>query len=429
MTSASTVKTIPSASGTIVEIRDAIAAGRTTVGDQISACRANIEATNTQLAAFNVIAGEQVGSVDPVLPLAGISVGVKDLYDTAGMVTSYGSPIFRNHVPAADAALVTRLKALGAFVAGKTVTTEFAWRQAGPTVNPWNHVHTPGGSSSGSAAAVAAGLVPLATGTQTFGSVIRPAAFCGVIGFKPTYGLLPLDGVQPLSPTLDHAGLFARTVSDIAYTFNLLTGQTSPADTPARSPRLRLVRGPFWDQASPTQQKIVEEAAEEFARLGASVTERELPASFDAAAEIAEIILCKEAAEIYGPLVQKHPDLVSTHIKELVVRGETMSDGDHDVALASRERLQREFQQEMSGYDAILTVPALGEAPLLTEGTGNAGPCIAWTLLGVPAIALPRSTGTGSLPLGIQLVGTAGGDGSLLAAATWCAVKGHSGYS
>src|SRR5690606_37939914 len=146
----------------------------------------------------------------------------KDLYDTAGMVTAYGSAIHSGNFPDRDAVLVTRLRALGGHVAGKTVTTEFAWRQAGPTVNPWNDGHTPGGSSSGSAAAVAAGLVPLAIGTQTFGSVIRPAAFCGIVGFKPGRAVLPLEGAHPLSPTLDHAGLFARTLDDIAYTFSAL---------------------------------------------------------------------------------------------------------------------------------------------------------------------------------------------------------------
>ncbi|MEZ5783215.1 MAG: amidase [Rhizobiaceae bacterium] len=400
--------------------RDAIINGRSTVAQEISACRARIEALNAELAAFEIIAGTPTELADPSLPLAGISVGVKDLYDTADMVTSYGSPIYRHHAPATDAALVTRLRNLGAFIAGKTVTTEFAWRQAGPTVNPWNPAHTPGGSSSGSAAAVAAGIVPVAIGTQTFGSIIRPAAFCGVVGFKPTYGILPLEGVCPLSPTLDHAGLFARSVADISSLFGLLSGQPLPTAKSGRPPRLRMVRGPFWSQASAQQRETLETAAIQFAHMGASITERELPSEFEEGFATAETILIKEAAGLYGPLIERSPELVSVHIKDLAKRGLSLREGDFEKALAFRDQLQAAFKQEMEGYDAILTLPALGEAPLLAEGTGNAGPCAVWTLLGAPAIALPRTTGADNLPLGLQLVGSSGGDASLLATAAWC---------
>ncbi|MCO5073055.1 MAG: amidase [Rhizobiaceae bacterium] len=400
--------------------RDAIINGRSTVAQEIVACRARIEALNAELAAFEIIASTPTELADPNLPLAGISVGVKDLYDTVDMVTSYGSPIYRNHMPAADAALVTRLRNLGAFIAGKTVTTEFAWRQAGATVNPWNPAHTPGGSSSGSAAAVAAGIVPVALGTQTFGSIIRPAAFCGVVGFKPTYGILPLEGVCPLSPTLDHAGLLARSVADISYLFGLLSGQHLPTAKPGHPPRLRMVRGPFWDQASSQQRETLETAAIQFAHMGASITERELPSEFEEGFASAETILIKEAAGLYGPLIERSPELVSVHIKDLAKRGLSLREGEYEKALAFRDELQAAFKHEVEGYDAILTLPALGEAPLLAEGTGNAGPCVVWTLLGAPAIALPRTTGAGNLPLGLQLVGSSGGDASLLATAAWC---------
>lgn len=409
---------------TILEIRDAVTGGRTTVAAEIAACRARIEAVDAALAAFTVVAEPPPTFPDETLPLAGVCVGVKDLYDTAGVATGYGSPIYRDHVPRGDAALPARLKVLGAHVAGKTVTTEFAWRQAGPTVNPWNPTRTPGGSSSGSAAAVAAGLVPLAIGTQTFGSVIRPAAFCGIVGFKPSHGLLSLEGVRPLSPTLDHAGLFARSVADMSYVFGLLDAGTPRQHESRRPPRLRLVRGPFWSEASATQRQVVEAAAGAFASRGASVVEQELPSSFDGAFAIADAILCAEAAEIYAPLAERHPDLVSRHIKELVARGRAMSPEDRDAALAARDGLKGEYAAEMADYDAVLTLPALGEAPLLAQGTGDAGPCVVWTLLGAPAITLPRAAGADNLPLGVQLVGPCGRDAALLSVASWCAPEG-----
>jgi len=404
----------------VIETRAAIGRGDHTAAQALAACNARIHAANPSLAAFTVVNDAAPAEVDPALPLAGIAIGVKDLYDTSGMVTTYGSPIYRDHVPDADAALVMRLKELGGHVAGKTVTTEFAWRQAGPTVNPWNEAHTPGGSSSGSAAAVAAGLVPLAIGTQTFGSVIRPAAFCGVVGFKPTHGLLPLNGVQPLSPTLDHAGLFARSLADVACVFGLLKPGQSNAGTLAKPPRLRFVHGPYWQQASATQRAVLERAAADFSARGASVEPIELPAAFDEALAIAEVILCHEAAEIYGPLVQSHPHLLSHHMKELVARGRALAGGALGEAMAMRAELASAFATEMEGHDAVLTLPALGEAPLLGQGTGNPAPCVLWTLLGVPALTLPRAFGTGNLPLGLQLVGAVGADHDLLSIAAWC---------
>lgn len=406
------------AAATIIETRDAILRGYVSVDEAAAACRARIRETNDTLAAFTVVNEAAASPVAAELPLAGICVGVKDLYDTAGMTTTYGSPIYRDHVPTADAALVARLRQLGAHVAGKTVTTEFAWRQAGPTVNPWNTAHTPGGSSSGSAAAVAAGLVPLATGTQTFGSVIRPAAFCGIVGFKPSHGLLSLDGVQPLSPTLDHAGLFARSVTDIAHVFGHLTNEAIA--TPERPPRLRLVRGPYWSLASAAQRAVLDKAAASFAARGATVEEAELPVAFDEALAIAEVILFHEAGRIYAPLAASHPNLLSRHMKELVARGQALPSGAVEVALSARSELRRAFGEAIAGCDTVLTLPALGEAPPLSEGTGNAAPCVTWTLLGTPALTLPRAAGKANLPLGLQLVGQSGSDHALLSVAAWC---------
>ncbi|MDQ6432532.1 amidase [Mesorhizobium sp. LHD-90] len=406
---------------TVIETRRAVEHGETTVSQAIAACRARIHSINGTLGAFTTVNEAEAVASDPRRPLAGIAIGVKDLYDTAGMTTSYGSPIYHDHVPAADAALVASLRELGGHVAGKTVTTEFAWRQAGPTVNPWNTAHTPGGSSSGTAAAVAAGLVPLAIGTQTFGSVIRPAAFCGVVGFKPSYGLLSLAGVRPLSPALDHAGLFARSVQDITYVFRLLTA--APANEPAtgKPPRLLLLRGPWWNQASATQQALLEQAAAGFVDRGATVEQAELPGAFNDGLAIAETILCQEAAENYASLVVSRPGQISRHMKELVARGQATSNAARQQAFAARSELLPEFAKQIDGYDAVLTLPALGEAPLLEEGTGNPGPCVLWTLLGAPALALPVAAGAGNLPLGLQLVGRSGSDQALLSTGAWCA--------
>ncbi|MGB3540513.1 MAG: amidase [Mesorhizobium sp.] len=401
-----------SAAPGVAETLDAIRAGRMTAQQAVATCHERALEIDPDLAAFTIINGAPFRP-NPSLALDGIAGGVKDLYDTAGLPTTYGSAIYRDNRPQEDAWLVGRLKELGAFVAGKTVTTEFAWRQAGPTVNPFNKNHTPGGSSSGSAAAVAAGIVPLALGTQTFGSVIRPAAFCGVVGFKPSYGELPLTGVHPLSPTLDHAGYFARSIGDARLIHALVLGRDEPA-TRATGTRLRVVRTPFWGEASPRQKAALDDAAALLGKAGFFVTPHELPAPFDGALEVAETILCHEAAAIYRPLVDQFPDLVSGHIRELVLRGESLPASAYRQAIGQARGLRDEFAREMENYDAVLTLPALGEAPLLSEGTGNAGPCVLWTLLGVPSVTLPWGFGAHGLPVGIQLAGKAGNDFRLL---------------
>lgn len=368
---------------------------------------------NPRLMAFTVLNPEPFRS-QPRLPLDGLAVGVKDLYDTAGLETSYGSPIYKGRVPDKDARLVQRLRELGAYVVGKTVTTEFAWRQAGPTVNPYGADRTPGGSSSGSAAAVAAGIVPLALGTQTFGSIVRPAAFCGVAGFKPSYGALPLEGAQPLSPSLDHAGYLGRSLGLIRDVHRLVVDAPSPAPEGEGAPRLRLVRGPWWQAATPAQKQVLTDAVEFLRTRSIAATEAELPEAFGRCQLLAETILCHEAAEIYRPLIDRHGDLVSDHIKDLVQKGEALSGAAYRQALSERDELAGLLANEMDGFDAILTLPALGEAPPMSEGTGNPGPCVPWTLMGVPCAALPSGQGQQGLPVGIQLVGRKGKDLELL---------------
>jgi len=368
--------------------------------------------------------------------LSGIPVGIKDIIATADMPTTNGSPVYKDCIPDADAWVVERLRNLGATIFGKTVSTEFAWRHPGPTVNPWNPKHTPGGSSSGSAAAVAAGVVPLALGTQTLGSVIRPAAFNGVVGLKPSFGAIPRTGVHPLSPSLDHVGFFARRVDDVAYALSLLGG-TSDSDVhgrplaafqvsveqglpPLAAPRLAVVRfAKWWSKAEPEQQQLFDAAVTTVREAGAIVEELELAELDHANWGAINTILASEAALIFGDLVERFPDRTSDRLKELVRTGKAHSAYDYLAAKALQEKLRSAFPSQMSGFDAVLTLPAFGEAPEGLFYTGDAEYCAPWTLLGVPAVSLPAGFGKNGLPLGLQIVGAYREDYRMLRVAKW----------
>lgn len=368
-------------------------------------------------------------------PLSGIPVAIKDIIATSDMPTTNGSPIYRDHVPGADAWVVERLRNLGATIFGKTVSTEFAWRHPGPTVNPWNRNHTPGGSSSGSAAAVAAGLVPLALGTQTLGSIVRPAAFNGVVGFKPSFGAIPRTGVHPLSPSLDHVGFFARRVDDVALALSLLAassdldphGRPIPGFDvdvdqglrPLERPRLAIVRLASWSKVEPEQQQLFDAAVSTLRGSGAILEERELTEIDLRNWSAINTILASEAAVIFADLVQRYPDRTSDHLKSLVQTGKAQSATDYLAAKALQDRWRNGFAAEMSGYDAVLTMPAFGEAPQGLHYTGDAEYCAPWTLLGVPALSLPAGFGRNALPLGIQIVGAYRQDHRTLRVAKW----------
>jgi Asp-tRNA(Asn)/Glu-tRNA(Gln) amidotransferase A subunit family amidase len=368
-------------------------------------------------------------------PFSGIPVAIKDIIATSDMPTTNGSPIYRDHIPAADAWVVERLRNLGATIFGKTVSTEFAWRQPGPTVNPWNGRHTPGGSSSGSAAAVAAGIVPLALGSQTLGSVIRPAAFNGVVGLKPSFGAIPRSGVHPLSPSLDHVGFFARRVDDVAFALSLLAassdsdrhGRPLPgfhvdADQglpPLENPRLGIVRFEKWSKVEPEQQKIFEATVATLRNAGAILEERELSELDSTNWSTINTILAGEAALIFEGLVERYPDRTSDHLKSLVSAGIAHSALEYLAAKALQEKLRSAFAAQISGFDAILTLPAFGEAPEGLGFTGNAEYCAPWTLLGTPAVSLPAGFGKTGLPLGVQVVGAYREDLRLLRVAKW----------
>jgi Asp-tRNA(Asn)/Glu-tRNA(Gln) amidotransferase A subunit family amidase len=368
-------------------------------------------------------------------PLSGIPVAIKDIIATSDMPTTNGSPIYRDHIPAADAWVVERLRNLGATIFGKTVSTEFAWRQPGPTVNPWNVRHTPGGSSSGSAAAVAAGIVPLALGSQTLGSVIRPAAFNGVVGLKPSFGAIPRSGVHPLSPSLDHVGFFARRVDDVAFALSLLAassdsdrhGRPLPgfhvdADQgvqPLENPRLGIVRFEKWSKVEPEQQKVFEAAVATLRDAGAILEELELSELDSTNWSTINTILASEAVLIFEGLVERYPDRTSDHLKSLVSAGIAHSALEYLAAKALQEKLRSAFATQISGFDAILTLPAFGEAPEGLGFTGNAEYCAPWTLLGTPAVSLPAGFGKTGLPLGVQVVGAYREDHRLLRVAKW----------
>jgi Asp-tRNA(Asn)/Glu-tRNA(Gln) amidotransferase A subunit family amidase len=368
-------------------------------------------------------------------PLSGIPVAIKDIIATSDMPTTNGSPIYRDHIPTADAWVVERLRNLGATIFGKTVSTEFAWRHPGPTVNPWNIQHTPGGSSSGSAAAVAAGIVPLALGTQTLGSVIRPAAFNGVVGLKPSFGAIPRIGVHHLSPSLDHVGFFARSVDDVAFALSLLAGSSDrdrhglavPAFEVSverglasnHKPRLAIVRFSKWSRAEAEQQNVFEAAVAKLSNAGASLEELELAElDRDNWAAINTILSC-EGALIFAGLVERFPDRTSDHLKSLVETGKAHGAHSYLAAKALQQKWREALSSQISGFDAVLTLPAFGEAPEGLGYTGDAEYCAPWTLLGVPAVSLPAGFGKKGLPLGLQIVGAYREDYRLLRVAKW----------
>ncbi|MEO5862081.1 MAG: amidase [Burkholderiales bacterium] len=379
--------------------------------------------------------GMHARAATPRLLLGGIPIAIKDIIDTADMPTEIGSPIYRGRVPECDSFVVERLKQLGAFVMGKTVTTEFAWSFPGKTHNPHNKNHTPGGSSSGSAASVAAGFVPAALGTQTMGSIIRPAAFCGVVGYKPSYGLISRRGIHPFANTLDHVGVFTRSVHDAGFLAHLLmgydvndlsciaTGGFVPGafsiPNLGKSPRLALVRTPAWPLADETQKSCLYENADTLRRAGAIVDEVALPPLFDEALPAAQTIMRSEAALVFTPLRDKHPDKVSSNIDDVVKTGQAFSANDYLKALALRATLRVTLRQMLRDYDGLITPPATGEAPAGLSTTGNPAFCAIWSLLGVPAITIPVKTGPNGLPLGLQIVGNYLGDQDLLRVATW----------
>jgi Asp-tRNA(Asn)/Glu-tRNA(Gln) amidotransferase A subunit family amidase len=356
-------------------------------------------------------------------PLHGLPVGVKDVLDTSDMPSEYGSPIWSGWRPKADASAVAWARQAGGVVIGKTVTTEFATRKPGPTGNPHNPAHTPGGSSSGSAAGVAAGFFPLAYGTQTAGSVIRPAAYCGVVGYKPTFGMINRFGMKLMSESLDTVGVMARSVADCALFAGAVAGRDlgDPDARPDRAPRIGICRSPAWDKALPETQALLPRVAAALARAGASVVERELKPGVAAIAEAHPAVMNSESARALGWELANVREQISEGLRERLEFGLSRSEAEIAAAHSVFDRAQREFPLCMEGLDALVTPSAPGQAPAGLEWTGDPVFNLIWTSLHVPGVTVPAGTGPDGLPLGIQIVTRIGEDRQALAWAQWVA--------
>jgi amidase len=354
-------------------------------------------------------------------PLHGVPVGIKDIIDTADMPTAYGSPIYAGCRPTADAACVALLREAGAVILGKTVTTEFAAVTPGKTANPHRPAHTPGGSSSGSAAAVADFMVPAALGSQTVGSTIRPASYCGVVGFKPTYGALSLAGVKAQAESLDTLGLLTRAVDDLVLLSNALLGVTQAFDAPPREtpPRLGFCRSPHWPKAQASTIRVMDEAVRLYSAAGARIEEVTLSESFDRALPAQWTILSFEFARVLAYERTRQRDRLSERLRTLLDAGMEIPAADYRSALAVAAACRAEIAPVFGRVDALLTPAAAGEAP---EGLTSPSDLLfqrLWTALYLPVLTLPGFRGETGLPVGIQLVGRHGGDGALLSVARW----------
>lgn len=351
-------------------------------------------------------------------PLAGLPIGVKDIFDTVDLPTERGSAAFRGRRPGADAAAVARLRAAGAIVLGKTVTTELAFYAPGKTRNPHDPSRTPGGSSSGSAAAVAARLVPAAVGTQTAGSVIRPGSFCGVVAMKPTFGVVSMDGVSPFAPSLDTVGLFVNDVESLPLLLRAAGVRLGPPSLRG-APRIALCRTEQWRLAEPSTQVIVEAAAGALARAGAAVEERDLAPECAGLADAQRTLMAAEGARTLRDIREQHRPRLSKVLLDFLAEGDGVGPEREAAARAHAARCRDALAPLFSSFDALLTASAIGEAPVGLESTGDPAFSRIWTLLGAPCVTLPAARGPAGLPVGVQLVGAPGRDADLVAAAAW----------
>lgn len=418
----------------VADLAFAVRSGRVTATAVVEACLqqyrrwepvihafAHIDPDSALHAAKEIDQGLANGG--PAGLLIGVPIGVKDVFDTVGANTEFGSPIFKGRRPLRSASTVEALQHQGGIIFGKTVTAELAYFSPGPTRNPWNSAKTPGGSSMGSAAAVAAGVIPASIGTQTNGSVIRPAAFCGVVGFKPSSGKIPTDGVLTFSRTLDHVGLFARSVRGVALLLRAI--QRGPDEEVAPSltsrglgPRLAVVRTRDWDLADISMKESFDGILAALSRAGATVETPEFPAELDDSLTVLRVIMAVEGRRFIGPLVMAQSQLLSSAFADLMKDGSEIDEANYRAALATRQRLITQYQAWSKPYDAVATIPAVGEAPP-AQTTGDPRFCTRWSLVGAPAISLPIGFGATGMPLGMQLVGIPAKDSDLLHVAAW----------
>jgi Asp-tRNA(Asn)/Glu-tRNA(Gln) amidotransferase A subunit family amidase len=359
--------------------------------------------------------------------LRGVPFGIKDIFDTTDMPTTYGSPIYVGCRPANDASAAALPRAAGGILLGKTVTTEFANRQPGPTTNPHNPDFSPGGSSSGSAAAVADCMVPLAIGTQTGGSVIRPAAYCGVVGFKPSFGLFPPAGMRINTEALDTVGIMARSVADIAlFRSAMMAVPYTPPAMPGSPPRLGLCRGPHWDEALPEGRAVLEAAMDRLAAAGAAIRETGLPPECDQVDEWQRILGSFEGLPNHMPELYRHEALLSARLREeKIALGRELTLDQFRSACRAADKARLAAQNWATDFDAILTLPAPGQAPRGLADTGSAVFNAIWTQLYMPCLTMPAGHGPDDLPVGIQLAARRHTDERLLEVGLW--VEQHLG--
>ena len=394
----------------LFEAAKGIASGTFTSLDLVMACLERIHAREEQVGAWVWLDPEQAldqaracDERPATMPLHGIPIGIKDIINTVSMPTCYGSQVYAGYYPDKDAECIRLLKRAGAVMMGKTVTTEFAFYAPGKTANPHAFEHTPGGSSSGSAAAVADFHVPLALCTQTSGSIIRPASFNGVFGYKPTYNSYSLDGIHPLAPELDTLGAFSRDPADLALLHGVLSGKEIPAPAAERPAAVAIVRTPAWDDAESQTRKNLLDFAGRLGHEGINVVEAE-EGLLDGMMEVQQAYLARGAAVSLGQVTDTHPDKVRPQTRDLVAEGRRVDESFEARLRDALARGERFLSEVFSRADLIITPGAPGEAPAGLHNTGNPMFNRIWTFLQTPCMSLPLTRGAGGLPIGVQLV-------------------------
>jgi Asp-tRNA(Asn)/Glu-tRNA(Gln) amidotransferase A subunit family amidase len=414
---------------TAVEMVSRIEAGTLTAETIVQSCLERIREREPVLRAWTHIAGDAALAAARTAPIdslmKGVPFGIKDIFDTADMPTGYGSPIYTGCRPSFTASAATLPRAAGGVLLGKTVTTEFANRHPGPTANPHDPRFSPGGSSSGSAAAVGDCMVPLAIGTQTGGSVIRPAAYCGVVALKPSFNMFAPAGMHPNTETLDTIGIMARSVADIAlFRAAMMAIPYVKPVMPERPPRLALCRTPHWEKAAPEGRAVLEEAAQRLAAAGAEVVGSELPASCAAVSDVQNRHSYFEAPRNHAPERFRHEALLSPALRRgRIEGGQKLTLDEFRAAWREADTMRAAAQDWAGGFDAILTLPAPGQAPKTLASTGDAVFNGMWTLLHMPCLTMPAGEGPDGLPVGIQLVGRRHADARLLDTGLWVESK------
>ena len=433
----------------LVEAARDIANGVITSRELVDNCLERIEAFEPSIKAWAYIDADYARKLadeadqirrsgKPTGALHGVPVGLKDIIDTKLVPTEFGSPIFKGRRPVDDAVIVSRLRQAGAVIMGKTVTAELANMTPGPTTNPHNAEHTPGGSSSGSAAAVASFMVPGAVGTQTGGSVIRPASFCGVYGYKPSFGTLPRTGVLTQSRRLDQLGTFGRSLADVALLARVMMGtDAGDPDTlperplpsllqaalegPPMEPKVAFLTAPYQSKAEPSTQEAFDELHDVLVEAhGDRIGRVELTPSFDAALDYHRTVMQSEISQTYSPLLERYPGQISSELTAYIEGGKTIAAVDYLNAVDQKIHLTDILNElAFEEFDAVIAPAATGEAPSGLGSTGDPVFCSLWSFLGLPAVTLPMMQGPNGLPLGVQLIGPRNGDQQLMQVARW----------